>query len=403
MAVDTGSSGPLSDVVPSSLTSARPRLRIALNLLTEDPRQPSGAHWCWTRIVPAMADRLLPGEELHLMVSPAMQQYFSDHGDAVHYLTFPYSNEHRVLRTASEHLLTPLRLPLRHIDLLSTAIAPVVNPTRSLVIHMKTMHAFSAPDAIGFWPRTYRRLNYQRSLRRADIVIVNSKSLQAEIDEHLQVDPQKIRLIYEAVDHEIFKPGDRDSARTRVAKLGVTRPFVLFVSSLWRYKNCDGLLQAWRIARDKLAGRQLVIVGAERDQRYASELRELVAQLGIGKDVVFVGGVSNEETVHFYRAADLLVYPSFNETFGLPILEAMACACPVVTSSISSMPEIAGGAAILTDPYDPHSIAQSMVDGCGTSASRLRTEGIRRAQQFTWEVVAQATLDAYREAAERPR
>ncbi len=227
--------------------------------------------------------------------------------------------------------------------------------------------------------------------------------MQAEIDEHLQVDPQKIRLIYEAVDHEIFKPGDRDSARARVAKLGVTRPFVLFVSSLWRYKNCDGLLQAWRIARDKLAGRQLVIVGAERDQRYASELRELVAQLGIGKDVVFVGSVSNEETVHFYRAADLLVYPSFNETFGLPILEAMACACPVVTSSISSMPEIAGGAAILTDPYDPHSIAQSMVDGCGTDASRLRTEGIHRAGQFTWAVVAQATLDAYREAAERPR
>ncbi len=402
MAVDTGTSpSPLPRVVPSSPATARPRLRIALNLLTEDPRQPSGAHWCWTRIVPAMADRLRPGEELHLMVSPQMQQYFSDQGDAVRYLTFPYSNEHRVLRTASEHLLTPLRLPLRHIDLLSTAIAPVVNPTRSLVIHMKTMHAFSAPEAIGFWPRTYRRLNYQRSLRRADLVIVNSKSLQAEIDEHLQVDPQKIRLIYEAVDHDIFKPGDRDSAKAHVAKFGVARPFVLFVSSLWRYKNCEGLLHAWKLAREQLAGRQLVIVGAERDERYTSELRELIDQLGIGEDVVFVGGVPNEETVHFYRAADLLVYPSFNETFGLPILEAMACACPVVTSSVSSMPEIAGGAAILADPHDPHSIARAMVDGCGTAADQLRTEGIRRAGQFTWAVVAQATLDAYREAAER--
>ena len=335
------------------------------------------------------------------MVSPQMQQYFSDHGDAVRYLTFPCSNEHRVLRTASEHLLTPLRLPLRHIDLLSTAIAPVVNPTRSLVIHMKTMHAFSAPEAIGFWPRTYRRLNYQRSLRRADLVIVNSKSLQAEIYEHLQVDPQKIRLIYEAVDHDIFKPGDRDSAKAHVATFGVARPFVLFVSSLWRYKNCEGLLHAWKLVREQLAGRQLVIVGAERDERYTSEFRELIDQLGIGEDVVFVGGVPNEETVHFYRAADLLVYPSFNETFGLPILEAMACACPVVTSSISSMPEIAGGAANLADPHDPHSIARAMVDGCGTAANRLRTEGIRRAGQFTWAGVAQATLDAYREAAER--
>jgi glycosyltransferase involved in cell wall biosynthesis len=402
MAVDTGTSGfAAPGAAPWSPTTDRSPLRMALNLLTEDPRQPSGAHWCWTRIVPAMAERLLPGEELHLMVSPAMRHYFPDHGDAVHYLTFPCSNEHRVLRTASEHLLTPFLLPLHHIDLLSTAIAPVVNPTSSLVIHMKTMHAFTTPDSLGFWPRSYRRLNYQRSIRRADLVIVNSKSLQAEIDEHLEVDPRKVRLIYEAVDHDIFKPGDRDSARARVSELGVTRPFVLFVSSLWRYKNCHGLLHAWRLARDELGGRQLVVVGAERDQSYASELRELVGELGIGEDVVFVGGVPNEETVHFYRAADLLVYPSFNETFGLPILEAMACACPVVTSSLSSMPEVAGGAAILADPHDPSSIARSMLDACGAAASRLRSEGLRRAQQFTWAVTAQATLDAYREAAER--
>jgi glycosyltransferase involved in cell wall biosynthesis len=266
---------------------------------------------------------------------------------------------------------------------------------------MKTMHAFTTPEALSFWPRTYRRLNYQRSIQRADIVIVNSKSLQAEIDEHLHVDPQKVRLIREAVDHDIFKPGDRDSARARVAKFGVTRPFALFVSSLWRYKNCDGLLHAWKLARDELAGRQIVIVGAERDPNYASELHRLIGELGIEEDVVFVGSVPNEETVDFYRAADFLVYPSFNETFGLPILEAMACACPVVTSSISSMPEVAGGAAILADPHDPRSIARAMIDACGAETSGLRTKGLRRAQQFTWAVTAQMTLDAYREAAER--
>ena len=85
---------------------------MALNLLTEDPRQPSGAHWCWTRIVPEMANRLLPGEELHLMLSPSARHYFPDYGDAVRCITFPWSNEHRILRTASEHLVTPFRLPL---------------------------------------------------------------------------------------------------------------------------------------------------------------------------------------------------------------------------------------------------------------------------------------------------
>ncbi len=389
--------------LPSDAASRQSHLNMALNLLTEDPRQPSGAHWCWTRIVPEMASRLQPGEMLHLMVSPAVRHYFPECGDSVRYVTFPWSNEHRLLRTASEHVISPVLLPRHNIDLLSTAIAPLVNPTRSLVIHMKTMHAYTAPESISFGPRTYRRLNYQRSVRLADAVIVNSNSLRAEIDEHLKVDPQKVSLIYEAVDHDIFKPGDRDAARALVAAHGVSRPFVLFVSSLWRYKNCDGLLRAWRLVRHELGGRQLVILGAERDQRYGVELHELAVELGIAEDVVFVGGVPNEETVNFYRAADLLVYPSFNETFGLPILEAMACACPVVTSNLSSMPEIAGGAAILADPHDPNSIGRSILEATGSEASRMRADGIRRAQQFTWGAVAAGTLDVYRDAAQRRR
>ncbi len=270
-----------------------------------------------------------------------------------------------------------------------------------MAIHMKTMHAFTAPESLGIGPRTYRRLNYQRSIRLADAVIVNSNSLRAEIDQYLEVDPQKVNLIYEAVDHDIFVPGDRDAALSQLSQYEISRPFVLFVSSLWRYKNCDGLLRAWRLIRDELEGRQLVIVGPARDQRYAADLRELAAELGITGDIVFVGEVPNEQTVHFYQAADLLVYPSFNETFGLPILEAMACACPVVTSTTSSMPEIAGGAALLADPQDPNSIARSILKAIGSAAPGLRTEGLRRARQFTWGATAQTTLDVYREVAER--
>ena len=120
-------------------------------------------------------------------------------------------------------------------------------------------------------------------------------------------------------------------------------------------------------------------------------------------DVVFVGGVPLEETARFYQAADLLVYPSFNETFGLPILEAMACACPVVTSDSSAMPETAGGAAVLADPHDPGSLGRAILDAIGSGADGLRTRGLRRAQEFTWGATAAATLDVYREVAERRR
>ena len=133
--MDTGASAAdLNAGIPSG--DDHTHLRMALNLLTEDPRQPSGAHWCWTRIVPEMASRLLPGEELHLMLSASASRYFPDRGDTVRRVPFPWSNEHRVLRTASEHLLSPVLLPLHRVDLLSTAIAPLVNPTPLLVIHM---------------------------------------------------------------------------------------------------------------------------------------------------------------------------------------------------------------------------------------------------------------------------
>jgi glycosyltransferase involved in cell wall biosynthesis len=375
-------------------------MHAAINLLTDDPENPSGAHWFWTRVIPEMARRLDSGEELHLLVSPKSRHMHQGYGPNVSYITYPCSNERRKLRTLSEHLYSPLRLPLSHIDVFNTLMAPVVNPSWSVVIHMKTMHAFTAPDSVAPLTRAYRRLGYPRSARIAEAIIINSESLRSEIKRHLEVDDRKLKLIYEAVDHDLFRPGDAGEARARVASYGVTKPFVLFVSSMWPYKNCDGLLRAWAHARADFGDRQLVIVGPIRDEKYGAALHALVAELGIRDDVVFVGGVPLDETVRFYQAADVFAYPSFNETFGLPILEAMACGCPVVTSDTSAMPETAGGAAVLCDPGDPASIARAITEAIG-GRDRLRDAGLRRAGQFTWGATAASTLDVYREAAER--
>jgi glycosyltransferase involved in cell wall biosynthesis len=376
-------------------------MRVAINLLPEHPGQPSGAHWFWTRVIPEIAKRLDSGEELHLLVSPKSRHLYQGYGPGVSYITYPWSNERRTARTLSEHLYSPLRLPLSRIDVFNTLMAPLVNFPWSLVIHMKTMHAFTAPGAIAPLPRLYRRMNYPHSARVADAIIINSESLRSEIKQYLEVDGRKLKLIYEAVDHDLFMPGDADLARSHVVSYGITKPFALFVSSLWPYKNCDGLLRAWALARGELGDRQLAIVGAGRDEKYAASLRCLAAELGISEDVVFVGGVPLEETVAFYQAADVFVYPSLNETFGLPILEAMACGCPVVTSDTSAMPETAGGAAVLSDPKEPASIARAIVEAVGPGRDRLRDMGLRRASQFTWGATAASTLDVYREAAER--
>ena len=383
--------------------SQKAPMRVAINLLTEEPAKPSGAYWFWTRVIPEMAKRLEPGEELRLLVSPKSRHMHHGYGPNVSYITFPWSNEHRYLRTLSEHAYSPLRLPLGGINVFSTLMAPLLNIRWSLVIHIKTMHAFTTPETLTPGPRLYRRLSYPRTARLADTIIINSESLRSEIQQYLEVDPGKLRLIQEAVDHSLFKPGDAGAARARVASYGITRPFVLFVSSLWPYKNCEGLLRAWAVARAELGDRQLAIVGAGRYQDYVDSLRSLAADLDIAADAVFVGGVPLAETALFYQAADALVYPSFNETFGLPILEAMACGCPVVTSDTSAMPETAGGAAILADPKEPAAIARAIIEAVGPAQDHYRELGLKRAAEFTWGATAASTLDVYRAAAERQR
>lgn len=377
-------------------------MRVAINLLTDHPDTPSGAHWGWSKTVAEMGKRLESDERLYVLVSPRSRHLHDGYGPGVSFITYPWSNERRIPRTLSEHVYSPFRLPLSGIDIFNTQMAPAVNFPWSLVVHMKTMHAYTEPGSVKLLPRVYRRLSYPRTARIAKAIVINSESLRSEVKRYLDVDDSKLRLITEGVDHDLFRPGDAEVSRKVVADHGVTKPFVLFVSSLWPYKNCHGLLRAWAQVREQLGDRQLAIVGPLRDEKYVVEVRALIAELGIGSDVVFVGGVPNDQTVHFYRAADVFVYPSFNETFGLPILEAMASGCPVVTSDVTSMPEIAGDAAVLINPAEPASIARGMLDALG-GRQRLVDQGTRRAGQFTWGATAAATLDLYRELAEQRR
>ena len=102
-------------------------MRVAINLLAEDPENLSGAHWFWTRVIPEMARRLKSGEELYLLMSPKSRHLHQDYRPNVYSITYPWSNEHRILRTLSEHAYSPVRLPLSRIDVFNTLMAPVVN------------------------------------------------------------------------------------------------------------------------------------------------------------------------------------------------------------------------------------------------------------------------------------
>ncbi len=150
-------------------------MRAAINLLNDSPYEPTGAVQFWTHLIPEMDRRLDQGEELVLMVSPANRHLYQGYGPQTRYITFPWSNERRILRTLAEQFWAPIRLPLGGVDLLDTGIAPAINPW-TLVLHMKTMHAFATPEQLPFLSRHFRRMSYPRSARRAAAIVVNSES-----------------------------------------------------------------------------------------------------------------------------------------------------------------------------------------------------------------------------------
>jgi glycosyltransferase involved in cell wall biosynthesis len=195
--------------------------------------------------------------------------------------------------------------------------------------------------------------------------------------------------------HEAFnplcQPLDRAATQEVRAKYQLPDSFILFVGGLNPLKNFSNLLYAYHRLQADIS-HQLVVVGFNR-WKFAHDL-ELVDKLGLHDRVRFIGFIPDEEIPAFYTLADVFAFPSLYEGFGIPILEAMACGCPVVTSKTGCGPEVAGEAASLVDPYSPSDIAKaiSALLTDGVLRQRLRELGLKRAGQFSWPKCAQQTL-----------
>jgi len=182
-----------------------------------------------------------------------------------------------------------------------------------------------------------------------------------------------------------------------VMKYDLPRRFVLAVGNLQPRKNLDRLLGAYARLHDRgVVPHGLVLVG---QRWYKGEaVAERIRELGIEKDVRLTGYVSDEELVALYNLADIFVYPSLYEGFGLPVLEAMACGTPVVTSNTTSLPEVAGDAAVLVDPRSESEIMNAIERvACDPDYRReLRRRGLAQAAKFSWRRVAEQTAEVYR-------
>jgi glycosyltransferase involved in cell wall biosynthesis len=231
--------------------------------------------------------------------------------------------------------------------------------------------------------------------RRADRVVAISTAGAADVERHLRVPRERIDVIplgYGAASRPAATPADE--LRRRLG-LG-SGPIVLNVAMKKVHKNQMRLLRALPAIRAAVPGAQLVLPGAPTP--YEDELRAEAARLGVADAVAFPGYVDAADLEGLYAAASAFVFPSLNEGFGLPLLEAMARGLPVVTSNVSALPEVAGDAALLVDPTSVEQIAAATTRVLTDRElrERLVAAGLRRPGEFTWSRTAEATLDSWR-------
>jgi glycosyltransferase involved in cell wall biosynthesis len=253
---------------------------------------------------------------------------------------------------------------------------------------------WSSPKIVGPFSRSVRRFAHE-----ADLLLAASESTRNDIVKLLDVPEDKVRVIYGAANPSL-KPVPRDEAQRVVAeRFGIRDPYVLFAGTIEPRKNVLGLIRAFR-ALTKSLPHQLVLAGTVGWN--AESTLSAIRDPGLAGKVVLTGFVSFDELSALYSAADVFVFPSFYEGFGLPVLEAMTCGCPVIASNASSLPEVGGDAAMYFDPSDVEGISDAIarVVSDADLRSSMIAAGHDQANRFSWRSCAEATLSAYRELAQ---
>ncbi len=240
------------------------------------------------------------------------------------------------------------------------------------------------PDSIPFWKRRIFWGNIIRNMSKAHKIITVSQHTKNDILKYSSCKSNDIVVIYEGVSTK-FRQIEKDKIEERFK---FRKPAILHVGHDNFYKNVEGLIKAISLLRKEVL---LVKVGSISKNQLG-----LLRKLKI--DFVQFMGLPEEELIQIYNAADLLVYPSWHEGFGFPVLEAMACGCPVVCSNTGALPEVASDAAIMVSPGDISGIVVAIerIQGSQGLKQQLCEKGLKQAQKFSWEKTAMETADVYR-------
>ncbi len=309
---------------------------------------------------------------------------------------FPFSQYNRFLPFAYSHMLITAFLMKEGLDVFHSPISsvPLTYPKKTVV----TVHDLAIYKNPAWFPSQIfsTKLLVPRSLKTADRIIAVSESTKHDLQEIFNVPSRKIKVIYEGVD--VKKIQLKSKKIDSVSSFKIGKQYILFVGTIEPRKNLVTLVRAYKKLNQLgggFAGYELVIAGAKGYKH--EELFAEIKSLGLSKNVKYLGYVTHNQKIELLKRASCFVFPSSYEGFGLPILEAMALGTPVVTSNISSLPEVAGKAAVLFDPEKEQTIVNALrkVLGDKQTHERLSQIGSRQAEKFSWEICASETIKVY--------
>jgi glycosyltransferase involved in cell wall biosynthesis len=306
----------------------------------------------------------------------------------------PLVPSHRVGRVAYQNSIYPLLMRAARIDaLLATCnVIPIGTPVPTVLV-IQSLQFFDHPEGFGSLQKRYLKAALANSVKRASAVICVSQFSKRQLIQLTNVDPGKVHVVYHGL------PPSHGVSDSIAGSNGSSPPYVLCIAHLQPYKNVLRAMAAYaELRRSHGIPQRLRIIGFE-DQYTARDIHEYATDLRVADSVDFLGPIGHEDLRAQYSMADLLLYPSLYETFGLPPLEAMAAGCPVVASNSSAIPEVVGNAAQLVDPLDVADIARGMLHVLSDQSWRreLIGRGRLRAAEFTWDKAGRSTLQILKE------
>ena len=304
----------------------------------------------------------------------------------------------QILQTYMWYPYLIIRLRKTDLDLIHnpSQIPTFFKPAQKYIITVCDLTPLKFPKEHKIGKELIYKLLYPRTLKYSDRIIAISCSTKQDLINHFKIPDNKIKVIHLAAD-EKFQPPEKKSILKFKTEYNLNYPFILYVGTLEPRKNIPTLIKAFYNLKKYNLPHKLVIAG-KKGWKYKS-IFETIEKLDLQDDVIFTGYVPSEDLPALYSAADLFVYPSLYEGFGLPPLEAMSCGCPVITSNSSSLPEVIGDAGIMIDPYDIDLLASSMYEVLTNDELKadMIKKGLERAKMFSWEKCARETLEVYEE------